>query len=152
MCSPSNGKSAMRMKLHGVRAKPLWEGFQGRGVRPGPGLTLPAGAQKREKSEKNEKMSKKCTPQKSSKKCIPKNTAKKYSKSTFVAPLAAQNRFLMILASILASFWDPFFIKNPCKIRCKKRCRKSHEKWWKNDAKIVRILLWILIKNSIFQS
>ena len=26
----------MRRKLHGVRAKPLWEGFQGRGVRPRP--------------------------------------------------------------------------------------------------------------------
>jgi len=102
------------MKLHSVKAKPLWEGFQGRGVRPAPGLTRTAGAEKREKSEKNEKMKKQCTPQKSLKKRIPQNTAKKYSKSTFVAPLAAQNRFLMILASILASFREPFFIKNPC--------------------------------------
>ena len=53
-----------------------------------------------------------CTPQKSLKNRIPQNTSQKLSKSTCFAPLAAQNRFLMIRVSILASFWHPFFIKN----------------------------------------
>ena len=52
-----------------------------------------------------------CTPQKSLKNRIPQNTSQKLSKSTCFAPLAAQNRFLMIRVSILASFWHPFFIK-----------------------------------------
>ena len=52
-----------------------------------------------------------CTPQKSLKNRIPQNTSQKLSKSTCFAPLAAQNRFLTIWVSILASFWHPFFIK-----------------------------------------
>ena len=115
-------------------AKPLWEGFQGRGVRPEGDLTLLAGAQKREKSKKNQKMLKKCTPQKSSKNRIPQNTAKKYSKSTFVAPLAAQNRFFMILALILTSFWDLF----SSKIHAKFDAKNDAEKVMKNDEKLMR--------------
>ena len=46
-----------------------------------------------------------CIPRKSSKKRLPQKTSKRYSKSTCFAPLAAQNRSLMIWASILTSFW-----------------------------------------------
>ena len=49
-------------------------------------------------------------------------------------------------------FLEPFSIKNPCKNQCKNRCRKSHEKWWKNDAKMDRNLIDILLKNQILQS
>ena len=38
------------------------------------------------------------------------NLPKKYSKSTLGAPWAAQNRFVMNLASILASLLGPFFV------------------------------------------
>ena len=40
-----------------------------------------------------------CTPQKSLKNRLPQNTSQKLSKSTCFAPLAAKNRFLMILVS-----------------------------------------------------
>ena len=52
------------------------------------------------------------TSQKSSKIWIFQNTTPKHYKSTLATPLAAQYRFVVILASISASFWEPCFINN----------------------------------------